>query len=692
MKLLILLPASALILLSSCDRNVRSAEALAERVMGDRHKSVRFESLKGEHKDVYELESVNGHVVIRGNNSNSMAMGLNRYLQEYCLSQVSWYDFNPVELPEVLPAVPSKVRVEALLPMRFFLNYCTYGYTMAFWKWEEWEHFIDWMALNGVNMPLALTGQEAVWQKVWKKFGMTDEQIRSYFTGPAHLPWHRMNNIDHWQGPLPQEWIDGQAELQKKILRRERELGMRPVLPGFAGHIPGALSDAMKVKLETSSVSNWCSFGDSCRCTFLNPRDPYFTEIQKEYVKEQTKMFGTDHIYSVDAFNEVDLPAWDTTSLAAISRGIYQSLAEADKDAVWLQMAWMFQSFKWNDETMKAYLTAVPEGKLIMLDYVCDYSPFWNRTKGFYGQDFIWCYLGNFGGSTVIEGNFHENDKNINDALANAGPSFKGIGSTLEGFGVNEPLYEHVMSRAWDSGVDIESYLDNVADRHLGRIDSQFRSFWHYMDEHVRLQHDKVDHTCAFNVRPGLTYRNPQSNWNAKGYDTAELEKAEAILSSVKGDRDAFEFDLANIRRQVLRNKAKPALDSFREAYEKSDRDGMVAARDHFMSLMDSLVSVLETRPEFSMDIWVESARSWGADDQSKKYYENNAKTLISVWGDSNSLRDYAARDFDGLITEYCIPRWEMFFDAVFKSFDSGTPLEDLRGMMRKFEREYSGT
>ena len=212
----ILLALPIMLLVMACDNGAKPAKELAGRIMGEKAGIVRFETLKDEPKDVYEIETVKGHVVIRGNNSNSMAMGLNRYLQDYCLTQVDWYDYNPVELPETLPMVPEKVRVESLVPYRFFLNYCTYGYTLPFWNWEQWEHFIDWMALNGVNMPLALIGQEAVWQKVWRRFGMTDEQIRSYFTGPAHLPWHQMSEINHWQGPLPQEWIDSHAELQKK--------------------------------------------------------------------------------------------------------------------------------------------------------------------------------------------------------------------------------------------------------------------------------------------------------------------------------------------------------------------------------------------------------------------------------------------------------------------------------------------
>lgn len=65
-------------------------------------------------------------------------------------------------------------------------------------------------------MPLAITGQEAVWYKVWKELGLSDNEILSSFTGPVYLPWNRMANIDAWNGPLPMEWIDKQVELQKE--------------------------------------------------------------------------------------------------------------------------------------------------------------------------------------------------------------------------------------------------------------------------------------------------------------------------------------------------------------------------------------------------------------------------------------------------------------------------------------------
>ena len=53
--------------------------------------------------------------------------------------------------------------------IRYYQNVCTPGYTFAFWQWTDWEKHIDWMALNGINLPLAFTAQEAIWIRVYKK-------------------------------------------------------------------------------------------------------------------------------------------------------------------------------------------------------------------------------------------------------------------------------------------------------------------------------------------------------------------------------------------------------------------------------------------------------------------------------------------------------------------------------------------
>ena len=267
--------------------DVAQASTLAERLSPRLLDKVEFVAIDApDGKDVFTLESRNGKVIIGGNNAGSMAVGLNRYLNRYCMTTVSWYADVPVELPRILPEVPVAERVTARVPQRFFLNYCTWGYTMPFWQWHDWERFIDWMALNGVNLPLAITGQEAVWYNVWTSLGMTDKQVRTYFTGPAYLPWHRMANIDGWCGPLPKQWLEQQTALQQRIVERERALNMRPVLPAFAGHVPGALRELFP-NADIQALGSWAGFDDQYRTCFLNSEDPLYSRIQRLFLEKQ---------------------------------------------------------------------------------------------------------------------------------------------------------------------------------------------------------------------------------------------------------------------------------------------------------------------------------------------------------------------------------------------------------------------
>ena len=80
------------------------------RVVGDRASGFVVEYIPVINgKDVYELESRRGKVVLRGSNGLSVGSALNEYLRSYCHSFISW-DGVDLRLPAVLPVVPSRVR------------------------------------------------------------------------------------------------------------------------------------------------------------------------------------------------------------------------------------------------------------------------------------------------------------------------------------------------------------------------------------------------------------------------------------------------------------------------------------------------------------------------------------------------------------------------------------------------------
>ena len=409
---------------------------MSRRLFGDNAAEFTF-TLTPDSTEHYSVSADDGRVHVSGSTTSAMAVGLNRYLRELCGTDVSWYAADPVILPETLPSTTSPLKGDAKADSRFFLNYCTYGYSTPFWKWDDWQRLIDWMALQGINMPLAIAGQEAVWQRVWRSFGLDDDSIRSFFTGPAHLPWHRMLNVDRWDGPLPQSYIDSQEVLQKQIVERMRELGMKPILPAFAGHVPQALGKIYP-DAKIHPMSKWGGLDpDKYRSYFIEPSEVLFDSIQSRFIAEQTRTFGTDHIYGLDPFNEVEVPSWEPEYLRNASARIFSTLEAADPDARWLQMTWMFyyMSKQWTPERIEAFLSGVAPDRLILLDYYCDFKPLWPETKAFHGCKFIWCYLGNFGGNSFIVGDMDAVNDRLDEVFGAALPNLAGVGGTLEGYG-----------------------------------------------------------------------------------------------------------------------------------------------------------------------------------------------------------------------------------------------------------------
>ncbi len=253
-------------------------------------------------QDVFEIESLKDKVVLRGSNNIALCSALNWYLKYFCHADISWCgeQINP---GDPLPEVTEKIRRMSPFRYRCFFNYVCFGYTLAWWDWPQWEKLIDWMAMNGINMPLAITGEEAIWQSVLRDLGISEQAVNDFLPGPPYLPFTWLGSLDGFGGPLPAGWIDRHAQLQKKILARERELGMTPALQGFSGHVPPAVREKFpQAKIQKIHWVEWDTW-------FLEPQDPLFKRIGSAFIEEEIRQFGTDHIYLADTFSEMKPPS-----------------------------------------------------------------------------------------------------------------------------------------------------------------------------------------------------------------------------------------------------------------------------------------------------------------------------------------------------------------------------------------------
>ena len=151
MKKIYLIALMGLLLCVSCNKKETDPEVIAmrglvNRVIPEFSDQIQLERLN-DTIDRYEFESVDNKIVIRGNNANSMAVGLNRYLKYYCHAEFPWFMEEALEMPATLPMVPEKVSETARVPERFFLNYCTFGYTMPCWSFRTTGHVASMISI-----------------------------------------------------------------------------------------------------------------------------------------------------------------------------------------------------------------------------------------------------------------------------------------------------------------------------------------------------------------------------------------------------------------------------------------------------------------------------------------------------------------------------------------------------------------
>ena len=662
-----------------------AASGLVQRVMGDRASQVRVEGQSQENGlDVFDVESRDGRIVLRGSSGVAIASALNWYLEHVVRLDVS-LPLRTFTLPPTLPPVPQRVHLQTPYRYRYFFNYCTFSYSMAWWDWTQWERMIDWMALKGINLPLAATGQEGVWRLVLRDLGFSRSQVDAFLVGPAYLPWGWMGNIDGLGGPLPDSWIDSHVALQRKILARERELGMRPVLQGFTGHVPESITQVFP-SAKIHKTGDW-SAGFS-GTWFLDPLDPLFQRIGKRFIERQTELFGTDHLYAADSFNEIDPPTDDPAFLAGMGKTVFESMRSADPDAVWVLQGWFlyYQAKLWKEPQARALLGAVPDDRMIVLDLWGDRHPVWKDRHAFYGKPWVWNVLYNFGGKVSLNGDLPQIAGNLTNALSSPEKgNLAGLGMMMEGLGTNPVVPTFVFDLVWRNDVpSLDSWTREYVTRRYGTASAGAWDAWRVLLDTV---YRSPAQTGTF-VAERPTFFDPKASYRSEPHPPYDGKRLVGALDSLLGAssqlsaNDAYRYDVVNLTRQVLGQLGLPFVQAVERAYTAKDREALKAASARVTELLRDLDELTGTREEFLLGRWLEDAKHWGTTEAERNLYEWNARNIITLWGtkctegENDDLNLYAHKQWQGLFSGYYLPRWQEFFARLDQSLQSGTAFD----------------
>ena len=648
--------------------NPEAVTALLNRIGGsgtaDRFVTIVDESLKSSGKDVFTITAQDGKPCIKGSSTLAVATGINWYLNHYAHVNLAWNhlttDLSGVTLP--VPATDETRTCHA--DYRYYLNYCTFSYSMSTWTWKRWQEEIDWMALHGINMPLQIVGLDVVWKRLLtEKYGYSEAEANAFVAGPCFQAWWGMNNLEGWGGPNPAWWYERQGQLAGQILGRMRELGMDPVLPGFCGMVPSNFTT--KTGIKANNQGGWCGF---TRPYILDPSTKAFKDMAANYYKILKEVMGTSVYYSMDPFHEgANVSGIDVDAAYA---AIYETMKAANTD---IDEKWVIQYWQWGGHQYKV-LDKVAKGDLIVLDLFSDAHTHFGEYKG---HDAVYCMLDNFGGRTgffgrlngIIDGYFNMKAQHSN---------VKGIGATPEAIEQVPVLYDALFELPWyDSKPDSQTWLADYAVARYGTDNQDAKDAWELLRNSSLnctsgLQGPMEGVLCA---RPALQVGSV-SSWGGTGifYDSQDVARAAGKLLGTTLSGDNYDYDLADLSRQALTDYSYYLLQGINEARNSGNTALFNSRKEAFLQLMLDLDDLLNTHSMLQLGRWTQMARGIadevsGTTTADKDWLElDNARTLITTWGDRNQangggLRDYSYRMWAGMLKDYYYPRWKYFFD-----------------------------
>ena len=618
--------------------------------------------ITGGTQDYFTVAAADEKLHVRANNYISAFYAIYCYLKKYCGVQLSWCGNRELKIGN-LTMFDGIFAKKIDQKYRVYMNYCTLDYSMCWWDFDRWEKEIDFMAMNGINMPLAVVGTEAVWYETLQEFGFTKEEGLQTISGPAFWAWQLMTNIDSYLPPPNEQYVYQRMELGKRILNRYLEFGMTPIQQGFAGHVPVR----MKEKYPSAHIlmqRGWCYYPKTAQ---LDPLDPLFKKFGTVYLQKMTEIFGNYHYIACDPFHEGHPPKKGKKYLHDVGCAINQMYEDFDPQSKWVMQAWT---------SRKYIVTAVPKDRLFLLDLNSE------RTVR---RPYMWKYpivagmLHDFGGKNAMQGKLKRHSKNTYLFMKKLGMNAVGSGLFMEGIEQNPIVYDLQFEILTASEkINLSEWLDHYITRRYGKWNATLREAFDLLLETCYATNSKyheniVGSTVAAYPRVCPFKMGPGGDANLF-YDPVKFERAVALFFSVREEFrniDGYQYDLCDLMRQALSNRFYTQQKMFIRAYTNRNAEECERIASKQLDLICDLDEVVSHRSELCFARWVNDSHRLASDDEQKRYFDWNARTLLTLWGDirgnTAQLHDYAWREWSGLIKEYYYKRWQMFYEESVK-------------------------
>lgn len=621
--------------------------------------------------DGYKIYCENGKIKIEATSGVAAAVAFDYYLKHFCGYNIGFITTSG-SLPDKPPLFEGAAENESAFHYRYLFNYCTFSYSYAFTRWDEWEGILDKILLSGYNLVLNPIGQETVWKKVLENISYTPAEIKRFLVNPAVLPFLWMMNISDYDANYPDTWFDERAELARRFNERLYEFGAGVMLPGYCGMVPDDFKEHFP-KSKPLYQGVWNGFP---RPAYILPDDPIFGRIADLFyeIQKETVNGHKAHYYSVDPFHEGGIT--DGIDLADYSDKVLAKMKQHDENAVWFFQGWQNNPKR---EMLNHY-----KGDILVGNLLADT----NGNGGgddFAGSPWLYCNVNNFGGQHVLRGNIKRTLLKPFEYAADPNGTLVGIGYLPEAV-ENDEVFFDIFSRIAieKNPPDFDAYLRDFALRRYGAAPEAVVSAWHTLADKIYLyDFPEYPGESVFLARPSLD-ADRTSSWGRgcapEDFDNGVLlgvcEKLLGVYGLLKNS-PSFRFDFVDILRQCNAQAGMKYYRKLAAAFKAGDRQAFTENANVFMRLFDLQTALVSSNENFLLGRWLERAKACGKNEFEKRWFEFHARNLITLWADGRGadLHEYAAREWQGMMEDFYRPRWERFISAAELSLYTGEPM-----------------
>ncbi len=613
------------------------------------------------------IEGRGNRLIISAPNVRECIRAYGYYLRSIANVHFSWNGDCTRGASFVIPS--RKVTVPAALAFNYAFNYCTLSYTTVAWDKARWERELDILAMNGVQYILVTSGLEKVWQNFLRELEYPEDKIRAFIPNPCYAAWWNMGNLEGEGGPVSQSLIDNEAELGRFLVTRMREMGLEPVLQGYVGFLP---HDFPRAGINGTIIpqGKWCGYH---RPSVLQPTAPAFASIAALWYKHLHAVYGTTaRVYGGDLFHEGGRKG--NTQLDAAARAVQNAMQQASPGSTWVLQAW-------GHNPERRLLEGTDPNHTVILALQKDLTPRAQVNFNYQGRPFVWCELSNFGGKHGMFGGF-----DVVENLTTERSRAIGIGMISEGLETSPLFYALIWERMNTPGViNREQFLRRYTHARYGATNRQITAALHLLANSIykpntRREGSLENILCArpdLSARKASTWASPNEYYDPKAIENAArlyLNAGKAAGSSL-ATLPTYRYDLADLCRQVLADRARATLARCKQAYDSKDAAAFRRESSAFIQLIRDSAKVLATSEYFLLGRFIAGARNRATNQQDADAMEVALRRLITTWRpDISVLNNYSHRQFAEMMEHYYLPRWQAYFEARMQELNGGTP------------------